>query len=234
MSNELLEKAEAGDMESQCQMALLYEIGIGHPIDYQKAYQWWRKAADQGSPWALKKIGDLIKAGHIEPADQKEATMWLTKASEAGYESLDDFILKKQRQEKMRSVTKLNIKILVIDDEKPLRDIMSTMLSTEGFTPIVAENGKAALDALGNNPDIAFIFVDLQMPHMNGFQFIQTLRNMKAAEGTPIVVVTANTKPEYISRGKKLGVQGWIMKPFKFEKIIESVTETLKLDKKSA
>ena len=233
MSKDLQDKAEAGDQEAQCQMALLYEIGLDRPLDYEQAYSWWRKAADQGSGWALQKISELIKAGHIED-ESKSAEEWEDLAEEAGYQTANKIIAASKKKKPKLHPHALGKKVLAVDDELGLREMISGVLEIAGLNTITAEDGKQALKALGEHPDIDLIFLDLQMPNMNGFQFLETIRKLKAAEGTPIVILTAFTKPEYVAKGKKLGVNAWIMKPFKVEKIMEITNELLQLEKQAS
>ncbi len=225
----LEEKAQIGDAEAQCKLALLFEVGLQGTPNYEKAAFWWRQAANQGSGWALEKLALLIKAKLI-PGSDKDALELSAKARDAGYrgigESLRSDPPKSPEENRVKGAAK---KVLVVEDEEVLRQLLQILLTQAGFQVVMAENGQNGIETISQNPDIALIICDLQMPKMNGFQFVQTLRNINAVEGIPIVIVTAFTKPEYVEKGKKLGIQAWLMKPFTNDRLIGIAQELLKV-----
>jgi CheY-like chemotaxis protein len=82
------------------------------------------------------------------------------------------------------------LRVLVVEDEAPVRALLSEMLDKEGCDVAVAESGAAALDRLGRaKPDL--ILLDLMMPHMDGFAFIEEMRRIHPSLEIPIVVLTA-------------------------------------------
>jgi CheY-like chemotaxis protein len=88
-----------------------------------------------------------------------------------------------------------NKHILVVEDDKDIRDTFSEILKSEGFTVTVAENGQVALDFLlkGNaTPDL--IFLDIMMPVMNGQVFYEKMCAIPDLSGIPVVVISAGTE----------------------------------------
>ena len=82
--------------------------------------------------------------------------------------------------------------ILVIDDEQIMRDGCSRILSRDGWSVICAENGAQGLDEMKGNPDkIDVILLDLMMPEMDGFTFMQELRRRPDCARVPVIVITA-------------------------------------------
>lgn len=81
--------------------------------------------------------------------------------------------------------------ILIVEDDPVSREMVLRMLQREGRTAIGAENGRVALERLLSGLRPALILLDLMMPEMDGFQFLEELRKHPALNGTPIVVVTA-------------------------------------------
>ena len=80
--------------------------------------------------------------------------------------------------------------VLVVEDEAGLRELMRRLLEKEGWLVAEAENGRVALKRVAENrPEL--IVLDLMMPEMDGFTFIEALRQREAWRGIPIVVVTA-------------------------------------------
>ena len=80
--------------------------------------------------------------------------------------------------------------ILIVEDDEAIRDTMRRMLSREGWTVVEAENGRVALEVL-ESVEPAIILLDLMMPEMDGFQFLDELRTGDRSKHVPVVVVTA-------------------------------------------
>lgn len=103
--------------------------------------------------------------------------------------------------------------ILCVDDSNTIRMLVKKALEPEGYTVIEAENGKVGLEAAAGK-DIAACIVDVNMPEMDGFQFVEAIRKQAKFSATPIVFLTTESSEEKKSRGAALGVKGWIVKPF--------------------
>jgi CheY-like chemotaxis protein len=81
--------------------------------------------------------------------------------------------------------------ILVVEDDLPTRETLCRSVATMGYVPHVAINGRSALDWLVNHPAPSLILLDLMMPEMDGFEFLQELRKRPALVDVPVIVVTA-------------------------------------------
>ena len=115
--------------------------------------------------------------------------------------------------------------ILTVDDSEAVRDLVRFTLEAEGYSVVEAENGQEALDRLrADRP--ALVITDLNMPVMNGIDFIRSARGEAAGSGIPIVMLTTETAPEMKAQGKEAGATGWINKPFDTDKLI-AVTRKL-------
>lgn len=103
--------------------------------------------------------------------------------------------------------------VLTVDDAKAVRQMVRFTLEGEGYDVIEAENGQEALDQLkSNSPNL--IITDLNMPVMNGFDFIRNVRASGTHAGVPIVMLSTESQPEKKAEGKAAGATGWIDKPF--------------------
>jgi len=83
-----------------------------------------------------------------------------------------------------------NRAILIVEDDPGIRQMMNIMMTKEGFAVTEAENGKAALECIENELP-ALILLDLMMPEMDGFTFLDEFRKSEKWQGIPIIVVTA-------------------------------------------
>ena len=102
-------------------------------------------------------------------------------------------------------------KILIVEDEKNIVDILSFNLTREGYTALEAYDGEAGLQlALEQDPDL--ILLDLMLPRKNGFDVCRAIRD--AGRTTPIIMLTAREEETDKVLGLELGADDYITKPF--------------------
>lgn len=106
--------------------------------------------------------------------------------------------------------------ILVVDDSPAIRQQVSLCLTTAGYTVVEAQDG---LDALARTAGVSMCICDVNMPRMNGVEFVEKV----GAGAMPIVMLTTEGRPELIERAKKAGAKGWMVKPFKPEHLLSVV-----------
>ena len=105
--------------------------------------------------------------------------------------------------------------ILVIDDSMMVRKQVGTALKALGYTISEAVDGVDALQKLEACPDTRMVVCDVNMPNMNGLEFLEQLRVRGSV--VPVIMLTTEGQPEIIQRAKSLGAKGWLVKPFKPE-----------------
>ena len=124
-------------------------------------------------------------------------------------------------------------KILVIDDERAIRNTLKEILEFEGYTVEVAENGRIGLEhALSNAFDL--IFTDIKMPEMDGMEFLQAYREGMAqqnSEEAPVVVITGHGSVDTAVESLKGGAFDFIQKPLDLNRLL--VTTKHAIDHKS-
>lgn len=118
-------------------------------------------------------------------------------------------------------------KILVVDDEEGILDLLYDHLTDQGFSVISAKDGASALaQVYRERPDV--VLLDLMIPEMNGYQVLQELRSEKTTENLPVVLLTA-VDPE---RGEQaaidLGVKHYVSKPWKLDALEAVIRVALK------
>lgn len=114
--------------------------------------------------------------------------------------------------------------ILVVDDEEAIRMLMVSLLSND-YDVITKKDGQEALEHLskGNRPDL--ILLDMEMPNMNGRVFVRRVKFDPRYEKIPIFFVTTINNPLITNSFKKMGVAGFVTKPFKPEDIVSKVSD---------
>lgn len=103
--------------------------------------------------------------------------------------------------------------ILVVDDNEMNRDLLSRRLRRDGHTVVIAEHGRAALDALAREP-FDLVLLDIMMPELTGYEVLEIVKKDPALRHIPIVMITAATEEESIVRCLSLGADDHLPKPF--------------------
>lgn len=120
--------------------------------------------------------------------------------------------------------------IMVIDDSPTIRVSVEMALKPLGIPVKQAENGQNALDLINEiktkGEEIALCISDINMPVLNGIEFITEFR--KNDKFTPIVVLTTEAEKDTIQKGKEAGASGWIIKPFQAEDLVNVVKRFVK------
>ncbi len=113
--------------------------------------------------------------------------------------------------------------ILVIDDSKTVRNLVSFIIKKEGFKVTSAEDGLEGLEKLYANPDISLIVCDVNMPKMDGFTFIKTIREQEQYRDLPIIVLSTEGQETDIQKGLGLGANMYMIKPAQPEKLVRNI-----------
>lgn len=112
--------------------------------------------------------------------------------------------------------------VLTVDDSRTIRDLLFIALSDAGYRVVQAVDGVEGLEVLEREtPDI--IVTDINMPRMNGFGFIESVRRGGRHRATPILVLTTETDAEKRGRARQAGATGWIVKPFDPAKLVDAL-----------
>lgn len=105
-------------------------------------------------------------------------------------------------------------KVLVVDDSSLIHQMYRLVLKKYDCQFVDAMNGQEALDILAQQSDVDLILLDINMPVMNGLQFLEKAAPLRIPARIPIIVITTEGKEEDTLRGLKLGARGYLKKPF--------------------
>lgn len=105
------------------------------------------------------------------------------------------------------------LKILIVDDEPDIPDLLQLSLSNQPYDFVVAYNGQQAIEAtLRERPDL--ILLDIMMPDMDGYEVVEHLKQSATSANIPVIMISAKTAVEDKVRGMELGIDDYIAKPF--------------------
>jgi len=112
--------------------------------------------------------------------------------------------------------------ILIVEDDKSVRDNLNYLLRNEGYSVFLAEDGLKALDLISEAaPDL--IISDIHMPSMSGFDLFKKLKKKTETESIPIIFLTADTRIQKMQEGISLGAADYIIKPYDLHELLEAV-----------
>lgn len=112
--------------------------------------------------------------------------------------------------------------ILVIDDDAMNREVMEAFLSSENYDVLLASNGEDGLASANQNlPDA--IVLDIRMPDMSGFDVCQQLKNETSTGSIPIMIVSGFDDKKDIERGKEVGADDFLTRPFDGDDLLARV-----------
>jgi CheY-like chemotaxis protein len=116
------------------------------------------------------------------------------------------------------SVAKAKPLILIAEDSLDGREMMRTLFRLKGYDVVVAEDGMQAIDmALKNPPDL--IFIDLELPRLDGISVIRNIRRSTKLSGVPIIIVSGHDPSRYQEAASAAGCTDYLMKPIDFDRL---------------
>jgi two-component system KDP operon response regulator KdpE len=116
------------------------------------------------------------------------------------------------------------LKVLVVDDEPPIRKLLRMGLSTQGYDILDAPNGKVALELMAETPDL--VILDLGLPDVEGLELLRQIR--QANEGVPIVVLSSRGEEAAKVQALDLGADDYVTKPFGMEELLARIRAALR------
>jgi len=119
------------------------------------------------------------------------------------------------------------MKILIVDDDKTTRKLLSLYLKGKGYEIVTAENGLDAMEKVGTE-NINFILTDMNMPYMDGIELTKNLKLDPSLSNIPIAMVTTEADEEERKKAFEAGVDDYLVKPANADQINDSIKRILK------
>jgi two-component system chemotaxis response regulator CheY len=117
------------------------------------------------------------------------------------------------------------MKILLVDDSSTMRRIQANTLNSLGYTELVqAEDGSDALKKLAENPDVALVLLDWNMPNMNGLDCLKAIKASPTTKAIPVMMVTSEAEKTKIIEAVQAGASNYLVKPFDADSLKAKIT----------
>jgi DNA-binding response OmpR family regulator len=124
-------------------------------------------------------------------------------------------------------------RILVVDDERDFRAIVTHVLERGGYDVVTAADGAEGLKVFAQtSPDL--VVLDGHLPDIDGFEVCRRIRALPNGKKVPILLCTVRSALSTVAAGFEAGATGYVLKPFEMEELLESVAEALKRAKPGA
>ena len=117
-------------------------------------------------------------------------------------------------------------KILLVDDSASIRQVAGIALRRAGYETVEAANGKEALGLLDGNK-LNLIISDVNMPVMNGIEFLKAVKAHPTSKFTPVVMLTTEAGDDLKQQGRAAGAKAWIVKPFQPQTLLDAVAKLI-------
>lgn len=117
--------------------------------------------------------------------------------------------------------------VLIVDDSRSIRELLTSVLAGAGYKVTSAIDGQQGL-ATARTSDFDLVITDINMPEMNGFELLKSLRQLPDYTFKPILILTTEFSQDMKMKGKEAGATGWMVKPFDPDKLIEIIKRILK------
>ncbi len=121
-----------------------------------------------------------------------------------------------------------NDRVLVIEDDDDIRDVLQEVLAAEGLRVDVAKDGLEALDKLDSSGKPPVILLDMMMPRMDGETFLRHLRDLPAMAGASVVVISGNAAAR--DKARELSAAACLVKPFELDELLGVIHRLTGLD----
>ena len=220
--------AEQKDLEATFSLGLCYEFGfISGTPELGEAFKLYLEAARLGHTFAQITVARYYRDGIVVRKNEEKLAGFLDAAASrkvfsAGFikQSVDDKKLIDKESDKPVDVPKAanpsgqpQKKIMVVDDSKTIRLFIHGFLVEQGYAVELAEDGLEGLQKLQKANDVDLILTDINMPKLDGLGMTRQLRQIGKYAKTPIVMLTTQSDKETVMTARKIGINGWLVKP---------------------
>jgi CheY-like chemotaxis protein len=124
----------------------------------------------------------------------------------------------------LAAVAAEGLRVMVVDDSVSVRRVVANMIKSQNWTAIHAKDGLEALEQLQRAPQRPdCILLDIEMPRMNGYELLSSLRSQEMYKRLPIIMVTSRAGDKHRRKALELGATDYVVKPYQEEALLELI-----------
>jgi chemosensory pili system protein ChpA (sensor histidine kinase/response regulator) len=124
--------------------------------------------------------------------------------------------------------------VLVVDDSLSMRHVLSTAIKKAGWIPVAARDGLEALEILHRGPRrLDLVLLDIEMPRMDGFEFLSAIRSQSVNADLPVVMLTSRGSDKHRDKARALGATDYMVKPFQEDTLTRNIDRLVKVWRRS-
>lgn len=112
--------------------------------------------------------------------------------------------------------------IMIVDDSDTMRNVVAGVLKGAGYDVIEGKDGKDALSKL-TGQKVHLMISDVNMPVMDGFEFVSEVKKLPAYKFTPVIMLTTEMAESKKDKGRAVGAKAWVVKPFQPDQLLAAV-----------
>jgi two-component system chemotaxis response regulator CheY len=216
---ELMAEAKNGSIEAQNALAMLHELGLIPEASAAEAAKLYAKSAKAGDPLAALFLGVMYEKGAAGgAADPKTAESYYQLAEKGGFHKAED---------RLSEAGVGRRTILIVDDSATVRTVTRALLSKNGFDVVEAADAAQAIRFLQNGGQADLVISDIEMPNMDGLEMLAIIRGRLQRKVLPVVMLTSVRDVNVLKKAKTLGVQGWVLKPYDHDMLVQIVRKAM-------
>jgi chemosensory pili system protein ChpA (sensor histidine kinase/response regulator) len=124
----------------------------------------------------------------------------------------------------LKSSVHESFNVMIVDDSPSVRRVLSNLMKNTGWTSVTAKDGVDALETLqrsANLPDL--MILDIEMPRMNGYELIQTLKSTPEFSAIPVIFLTSRAGEKHQRKAMELGATDYVVKPYQDEVLLSII-----------
>ena len=131
--------------------------------------------------------------------------------------------IKHNEQDENKQKKILKQKILVVEDDPEVRELIVTCINSENWNIFTAKDGIEALEKIFQDPAVDLILLDINLPRLNGFDLCQIVKTNEKTKDTPVLILSASAQRSEIDKGFRMGADDYITHPFVPDEVVKRI-----------
>jgi CheY-like chemotaxis protein len=127
-----------------------------------------------------------------------------------------------------------SLSVLIVDDSPSVRRVVANLIKNAGWQSMTAKDGLEALELLHRSSSPDLVLLDIEMPRMDGFELLSTLRSQEEYQRLPVIMVTSRAGEKHRKKAMDLGATGYVIKPYQDEALLKLIRQLVQQSRQVA